>query len=259
MTHKIQEDNKIKDTDSRKAVYFTDVISTAGISKSSARLIIFLILTIITSIAAIFFISRGFSKTISITVLLVFLLLTAIEAITLKRVVSVKTRSLNDLKDREIITDPQEEIKKYFAGIMRYGSGSGSYSFFGTGKNIAPENSLIVTNKNIWVVSVPLEGSGKVISDTDISKWQWMTMQEDVERILAEMAGTMKIKELIENCLDHIKIPFDGISKIVFSDISNGLTISTKKGSKYSYSVRNKKDYKSLKQLLNSFKMEENT
>jgi len=250
LAHKIKKDNTIKDTDSGRTGYFTDSVRTVGIIKSSTRLLIFMILTIIVSAVSIFFISRGFSKTIGIAAFLVFLLLTIFEAVTLKRVISVKNRSLNDLKDRKIIIDPREKIKKYFTGIMRYGSGSGSYSFFGAGRNIAPENSLIVTDKNIWVVSVPLKGSGKVISGTDISKWQWIAMQEDIERVLAEMVGTMKLSELIENCLSHIKISFDNINKIVLSDISNGLTITTKNGNKYSCSIRKEKDYKSLKQLL---------
>ena len=117
-------------------------------------------------------------------------------------------------------------------------------------KNIAPENSLIITGKNIWVVSVPLKGSGKVISDTDISKWQWLTMQEDIERILAEMVSTVKLNELIENCLYYIKISFESIAMILLSDISNGFTIKTKNGKKYSYSISNGKDYKGFKLLM---------
>lgn len=202
----------------------------------------------------IFFISRGFSKTISIVIFLIFFLISIFEAITLKRIASVKTKILYESKDGEIITDPHEKIKNYFTGIMRYGSGSGSYSFFGTGKNIAPENSLIFTDKNIWAVSVPLKGSGKVISGTDISKWQWIAMQQDTDKILARMVSSMELKDLIRKCLHHIKIPFKNIKKIEFSDISNGLTITLRHGEKYSYSIRNKKDYMDLKELINPLK-----
>lgn len=243
--------NNVKDSDSSRANSFIYGVKTSGLIKSSARLIIFLILTIIISIALIFFISRGFSKTISIAIFLVFFSLAIFEAITLKRIASVKTRPIYKSKDKKIMIDPREKIIKYFTGIMRYGSGSGSYSFFGTGRNIAPENSLIFTDKNIWAVVVPIEGSGKVISGTDISKWQWIAMQEDIEKILSKKVSTMKFKDLIENCLDYIKIPFNNINKITLSDISNGFTITTKDGDKYSYSVRNKKDYKDLKDLLN--------
>lgn len=243
--------NNVKDSDSSRANSFIYGVKTSGLIKSSARLIIFLILTIIISIALIFFISRGFSKTISIAIFLVFFSLAIFEAITLKRIASVKTRPIYKSKDKKIMIDPREKIIKYFTGIMRYGSGSGSYSFFGTGRNIAPENSLIFTDKNIWAVVVPIEGSGKVISGTDISKWQWIAMQKDIEKILSKKVSTMKFKDLIENCLDYIKIPFNNINKITLSDISNSFTITTKDRDKYSYSVRNKKDYKDLKDLLN--------
>ena len=242
--------NNIKDPDSSRADSFIYGVKTSGLIRSSARLIIFLILTVIISIASIFFISRGFSKTISIVIILVFLSLTIFEAITLKRISSAKTRSAYRAKDKKVIIDPGEKINKYFAGIKRYGSGSGSYSFFGTGKNIAPENSLIITDNNIWAVTVPIEGSGKVISGTDISKWQWVAMQGDIEKILSNMVNTMEFKDLIENCLDCIKIPFNHIDNISFSDISNGFTIKTMGGGKYSYSLRNKKDYTDLKELL---------
>jgi len=243
--------NNVKDSDSSRANSFIYGVKTSGLIKSSARLIIFLIFTIIISIALIFFISRGFSKTISIAIFLVFFSLAIFEAITLKRIASVKTRPIYKSKDKKIMIDPREKIIKYFTGIMRYGSGSGSYSFFGTGRNIAPENSLIFTDKNIWAVVVPIEGSGKVISGTDISKWQWIAMQKDIEKILSKKVSTMKFKDLIENCLDYIKIPFNNINKITLSDISNSFTITTKDRDKYSYSVRNKKDYKDLKDLLN--------
>ena len=251
LTQKTNKINNAKDPNSSRANSFVYGVKTSGLVRSSARLIVFLILTVIISIALIFFISRGFSKTISIAIFLVFFSLTIFEAITLKRIASVKTRSIYKSKDKKIIIDPGEKIIKYFTGIMRYGSGSGSYSFFGTGRNIAPENSLILTDKNIWLVVVPIEGSGKVISSTDISKWQWIAMQEDIEKILSKMVNTMKFKDLIENCLDYIKIPFSNINKITLSDISNSLTIKTIYGDKYSYSVRNKKDYINLKELLN--------
>ena len=247
----MNENNDIKDSDSSRANSFIHGLKAIGIIKSSTRLIIFLFLTIITSIALIFFISRGFSKTISIAIFLVFFSLTIFETITLKRIATVKTRSMYKSKDKNILIDPGEKINKYFAGIMRYNSGSGSYSFFGVGKNIAPENALIFTDKNIWVVVVPIKGSGKVISGTDISKWQWVTMQEDIEKILSKMVNTMEFKDLVENCLDYFKIPFSSINNITLSEISNGFTIITKDRDQYSYSVRNKKDYKDLKGLLN--------
>ena len=253
MAQKNNRFNNTEDPDFSRADSFIYGVKTSGLIRSSVRLIIFLILTVIISIVLIFFISRGFSKIISIAIFLVFFSLTLFEATTLKRIALVKTRSIYKSRDKKIIIDPGEKIIKYFAGIMRYGSGSGSYSFFGTGRNIAPENSLIFTDKNIWAVVVPIEGSGKVISGTDMSKWQWVAMQEDIEKILSKMVTTMKLKDLIENCLDYIKIPFNNINNITLSDISNGFTIKTIDGDKYSYSARNNKDYKDIKKLLNPF------
>ncbi len=215
MAQKNDRFNSTEDSDSSRADSFIYGVKTSGLIRSSARLIIFLILTVIISIVLIFFISRGFSKISSIAIFLVFFSLTLFEAITLKRIALVKTRSINKSRDKKIIIDPGEKIIKYFAGIMRYGSGSGSYSFFGTGRNIAPENSLIFTDKNIWAVVVPIEGSGKVISGTDMSKWQWLAMREDIEKILSKMVTTMKLKDLVENCLDYIKIPFNTINNFV--------------------------------------------
>lgn len=224
-------------------------VKTAGLIKSSARLIIFLFFTIVISIALIFFISRGFSRTISIAIFLVFFSLTIFEAITLKRIYSIKNRVLHRSKDR-IMVDPGEKIIKYFAGILRYGPGSGSYSFFGSGRNTAPENSLILTDKNIWAVAVPIAGSGKVIAGTDMSKWQWIAMREDIKKILSKMASDMRFEDLIESCSGYTRIQLDTIEKITFSGISNGLTIKTIGGDKYSYSVRDNEDYRVLKELL---------
>jgi hypothetical protein len=145
---------------------------------------------------------------------------------------------------------PDEILTDYIAGIMRYGSGAVSYSFLDTGENMAPENCLLITNKGFRAVTIPVSGAGKVISGTDISKWQWLAMQDGIEKALQEMIRIMTLEEILHVCGKHIFILCDEIADIRFSDMSNGVTVITKEKKKYSWSVRNKDDYVRARNIL---------
>lgn len=251
MSKKPNEDvvNQISSPDNSRG--FTEAAKTVGVVKSIKGLIVAGIWAVIIIPSSIFFMTKGLPKIIGIPAIAVIAGIVIIEAIQLKRAYSVDTRPEND-NNIEITVDPDEVLEHYIAGIWRYGSGAGSYSVLGTGKNRTPENCLLITNKNIWAVTVPLEGAGKIISGTDISMWQWITMREDIEKMLKEMINIMTLEELIKACGAGVLIPKGEIAKFKTSEISNGVTFVMKNRKKFSYSIRNKEDYERAKSMLGS-------
>lgn len=230
---------------------FAATVKTIGIAKSAKGLASSIIWAAIITAASIYLMSIGIPKIIGFAIITVFAGIILIEALQLKRAYSVDTRpdGSND-GCAQVGIQPDEVLEDYIAGIQRYGWGAGSYAVLGTGKNHTPENALLITNKNIWAVTVPLEGAGKVISGTDISMWQCMTMQKEIEGILKGMLAAMTLEELIMTCGKHVLIPRDDIVQVKKSDISFGITFITRSRKKYSYSIRNKEDYEKAKKML---------
>ncbi|MFZ5642949.1 MAG: hypothetical protein ACOY46_05090 [Bacillota bacterium] len=73
-----------------------------------------------------------------------------------------------------------------------------SVAVLGTGKVLTPENALIITNRAIWALTVPLPGVDKVVSGSDIGGWQWMWAYKDISDKLQEMLMTLPLDEVLK-------------------------------------------------------------
>ena len=229
---------------------FTDTAKNVGIARSVYGLVRSVVMALIVTAAAILLMSVGLPIYIGIPIIAVFALIIVVGVIQYKRARSVDTKPVENTGGAETAVDPGEVLTDYIAGLRRYGRGAGSYSVLGTGRNLAPENSLLVTNKNIWAVTVPLEGAGKVISGADISEWQWLAMQKDIENTLKGMVDAMTLEDLVKTCGKCVKVSRSEIIRIKTADISQGVTFFTSNRRKYSYSIRNREDYEHLKKIM---------
>lgn len=228
---------------------FTEIARAASIYRGIKGLISTSIIAVVAVIFAIVLMAAGIPKGIGIAIIAIAAGIVIIQLIELWRAYSFAYGKTKVKKNEvEVIAvDPDEVLVDYAAGIMRYGLSSGSYSVLGTGENLTPENSLLVTNKNIWAVTVPLEGAGQVISGTDISQWQWMAMQDEIENKLKEMMGMMSLENLIRSSGKHILIRREDIKSFKSADVSQGVIFIMKNGKKYKYSIRKKEDFKRIK------------
>jgi hypothetical protein len=256
---------------------FTKAVKTTGVVKSSVGLAMAVVWMMIFTIIAVVLMTKGLPVIVGVFFIGTFAFVVITKVVQLSRAKSADTKPGGQTRRKGgngegsvakgSPTDegspgegtpaggvlPGEILTDYIAGIMRYGSGAVSYSVLDTGKNMAPENCLLITNKGIRAVTVPVSGAGKVVSGTDISKWQWMTMQSGIEKALKDMINIMSLGEILHACGKHIFVSGDEIAGIKFSDISNGVTVTTKDKKKYSWSVRDKDDYGRAKNILSAF------
>ncbi|PKM93466.1 MAG: hypothetical protein CVU84_15905 [Firmicutes bacterium HGW-Firmicutes-1] len=239
-----------------KAETFTNTVKTVGIVKSGVGIVKSVIGLIFICLISIFIIKIGVPMWFPIGLIAFMILFLILQILEYIRAKSVVTHFSSDEDGKiAVCIDSDEILRDYIAGIWRYGKGAGSYGVLGVGKNMTPENSLLITNKNIFAITVPLEGAGVVAAGTDISKWQWLNMQKEIEGLLKEMLDTMTLENLINSCVNCIQIPKHTVKNIKMSDISNGVSIVTIDKKKYSYSIREKEDYARAKIIFESMNL----
>src|SRR3989344_7477901 len=118
-----------------------------------------------------------------------------------------------------------EKILDYIAGIMKIGFGIRGFEILGVGKIITSENSMIITDKRIIFVTVPLPGAEITISGVDIPMWQWLIAKKDIENKLKEMINSMSVKEIISSNSKNFYIDYGEIEKIKFGKFSRNIEI----------------------------------
>jgi len=145
----------------------------------------------------------------------------------------------------------QEQITLTIPGIIK--NTRSGYEVLGTGEMKNPENSIIITNKRIILLTVPMSGSGKSIEGVDITLVQNLFLQKEIKRKLDEIVSTKSIENIL-SILPNFFINLNEIQKIKINTFwGRGIKITTKSGKKYEYSIRSKEDIIELKRILKNY------
>lgn len=147
---------------------------------------------------------------------------------------------------------PNEIIKGYYAGIMKAGFGIRSVSTLGAGKIRNPENAIILTDKQVLIVYVPVDGGNKQIMDVDAGMWQWMLSKKGIEDKLRSILSTVPLSDFVQSSSYNFGIRYEDILKVEFGKLNRNIKFVTK-SENYSYSVRDKDDFESMKQIFANF------
>lgn len=140
-----------------------------------------------------------------------------------------------------------EALRGTVAGIMRIGASLGGYSLLGTGRIKATENALLVTDRNILAVTVPLPGAGRIMSGTNISMWQWLMSAQKIKDWLS--AHTTILSEMLNRLSVNQITSWSEIEKIDFDDSSQSVIMHKLADSELRYSIRDKDEYTKAKEL----------
>ena len=131
---------------------------------------------------------------------------------------------------------------------MQYGK-TRSVAVLGTGKVLTPENALIITNKAIWVLTVPLAGVDEVVAGTDIGKWQWMSAYQDIINGLQEMISTLPLPELLKQGRAKRLMGWEEIKDAKTLPFTQAISLAKANGKKFGYAIRQKEDYQRAKKI----------
>lgn len=152
--------------------------------------------------------------------------------------------------------DPNEKIIGHIAGLAR--NSNRGYSVSGYGKFNKTENALIVTNKRLLFIAVPLLGRGKIVDDVNISMWQFFLMKDEIEKKLKEILSQHSLNEILQLDDNNYQIKFDDIVDVKITTILKTFVVQTTDGKNFSYGFRSTKDFQVIKDLLPQYFKKQN-
>ncbi len=132
--------------------------------------------------------------------------------------------------------------------VMEYGKAR-STSVLGTGTVHTPENALLISNKAVWALAVPLLGADKVISGVDIGMNQFMWAANDIDAKLQEMITTLPLDEILKQGRAKRLMGIEEIKLAKTYPLSQNISLKRADGKKYRYSIRRKEDYIKAKEI----------
>jgi hypothetical protein len=178
-----------------------------------------------------------------------------VQIVRTKRIASVDISShpLEVKENPKAEIDKDEKVKDYIAGIMRTDFKVRSYEVLGAGSVIMSENAMIITDRHILMITVPLPGAEKVVDGTDLSMWQWLAAKKDIESKLKEMISDMPVNEIAQTNPKNYALELTDIKKVGTPRFQQTLAFTTMDNKKYSYSIRDKADYEKAKSIFASY------
>ena len=171
-----------------------------------------------------------------------------LDVIVLKRTAAVDLNASNEPVDQNIEPEPSEVLVDTIPAVMQYGK-TRSVAILGAGKVLVPENALLITNKAIWALTVPLPGVDKVVAGADIGKWQWMSAYQDIIHTLREMITTLPQHEVLKQGRAKRLMGWDEIKDIKTLPHTQTISLIRTDGKRFGYSIRLKEDYQRAKDI----------
>ena len=148
----------------------------------------------------------------------------------------------------------EEKVLMTIAGIMRSGFfRARSIHKLGTSESKDPETAMIITNKKILLVFVPVPfGGNGIFGATSPTNWQLLSSKEIIQKRLDQMLKKMSLQEILKSAPKNYAISFEDIKKIEFSDFFRTIKFYTNRET-YRYSVREKEELEGLRGILGKY------
>lgn len=172
-----------------------------------------------------------------------------LEAVRVKRIASVDLASVpSAIQTQNLEYDPNEQVVAYAAAISGGPVGGVNVEVLGKGENKYPQNSLIMTTKNIIFVFVPLLGADKIVGGNVIGGLNFIYNRGEILKKLEEMISTMSLPDIFKSYPKNFYFNIKDIEKVKFGRIFKSMSFRAG-GRKYYYSFRSKEDRKKLKEI----------
>lgn len=208
---------------------------------------------IIVTLILVFFMTRGLPLYMGLPIILFAVALFILELLRLRKAAMVSLEPLSGLPSVKIDFSPNEKILTTFSGIMRIGFYlRNSITFIDTPQIKRPENAMIVTDKRILFLYVPLAGADKMMG-ADIGMWDWMLAKKDIKSRLDGMIFNFSLLEIYSSHPKNFALNFEDLTKVSFSNFQRRINFYSSDHKKCSYSFRDKADFERAKQVFANF------
>jgi hypothetical protein len=124
-------------------------------------------------------------------------------------------------------------------------------SFGGTGEINHPENAIIITDKNIIFIYVPIAGGGNILGGLDVAEQTFYLpmVREEIRNKANALVAQKTIPQIYESYGKNFVIPFTNFSQVEFGDLRRNIVFITKDNKKHSYQVSGQEEFIKLKQI----------
>ncbi len=223
-------------------------VQRVGVAGGLFRLVKTLGLALLLLGLAVFLLYIGFPWYIGAALIVIAAGIVAFDVIVLRRTAAVDLNAPNEPVDQNIEPEAGEVLLDTIPAVMQYGK-TRIVAVLETGKVLTPENALLITDKAIWAMTVPLPGVDKVVAGADIGKWQWMSAYQDIIHALREMISTLPLHEVLKQGRAKRLMGWDEINDAKTLPFTQTISLVRTDGKAFGYSIRLKEDYQRAKEI----------
>jgi hypothetical protein len=192
----------------------------------------------------------------ALPVVAVLILIVVSQIITVRRISAVemdptKRRAARGAATQVAVT-AEEKVLGTIVGIMRTGWIIESH---GVGHIKHPHNAMVITNRNVILLFVPLPGGDLVVDGTDMNLAYWALGKKKIEDKLHQMMSSMSLQAIINSDAGNIVLPRQQLQPVKppwkWGPFRSGyLKLISETGEKYTYMFRDLSDLDQAIQLL---------
>lgn len=232
------------------------VVKNVSLASNIYQLLTFVPFAILIILALVYLISKGVPWYVG--GLFIFFIIVML-AVQIKNVIAISSADLNKPRPHEaskigVEVDEDEKITGLIAGILKTGFGIRSnFSFLRAQVNINdPQNAILITNKHIHLVWVPIFGSDQNITSLDLGIYDFVAQRKNILDKLNQMIATMTLSQILQSDDRNFSLLLSNIQKVTSSDFQHAITFVINDNQKFSYSIRDNEDYQKLKQIFHA-------
>ena len=161
----------------------------------------------------------------------------------------------NSKKSLPVKINKDEEIILPIFGIMKTSVDLKSalepfgISFLGKGKVFSPENSLLITNKRLLFIQVPMTGGDNIVGETNYVMNNFFYNKKELLTNGEELLRTQSLPQILQ--LVKKEIPYEEIKTVILKE--NKLIIEKTSGEKFGYFFMEKEYLNVIKETLIQF------
>jgi hypothetical protein len=122
-------------------------------------------------------------------------------------------------------------------------------SFLGKGKVLSPENSLLITNKRLLFIQVPMTGGDNIVGETNYVTNNFFYNKKELLTNGEELLRTQSLPQILQ--LVKKEIPYEEIKTVILKE--NKLIIEKTSGEKFGYFFMEKEYLNVIKETLIQF------